>query len=90
MLAGDPAFVDRFRREARAAAGLAHPNIVAVYDWGAVDGVYYMVMEYVRGPSVRHLLNERGRLSPRRPSTSCGRRSSRSDTRTTKASSIAT
>jgi serine/threonine-protein kinase len=63
-LAGDPAFVDRFRREARAAAGLAHPNIVAVYDWGAVDGVYYMVMEYVRGPSVRHLLNEQGRLEP--------------------------
>jgi serine/threonine-protein kinase len=63
-LAGDPAFVDRFRREARAAAGLAHPNIVAVYDWGAVDGIYYMVMEYVRGPSVRHLLNERGRLEP--------------------------
>ena len=63
-LAGDPAFVDRFRREARAAAGLAHPNIVAVYDWGAVDGVYYMVMEFVRGPSVRHLLNEQGRLAP--------------------------
>ena len=63
-LAGDPAFVDRFRREARAAAGLAHPNIVAVYDWGAVDGVYYMVMEFVRGASVRHLLNEQGRLEP--------------------------
>jgi eukaryotic-like serine/threonine-protein kinase len=63
-LAGDPAFVDRFRREARAAAGLAHPNIVAVYDWGAVDGVYYMVMEFVRGPSVRHLLNEQGRMEP--------------------------
>jgi eukaryotic-like serine/threonine-protein kinase len=63
-LAGDPAFVERFRREARAAAGLTHPNIVAVYDWGAVDGIYYMVMEYVRGPSVRHLLNERGRLEP--------------------------
>ena len=63
-LAGDPQFVDRFRREARAAAGLAHPNIVGVYDWGAVDGVYYMVMEYVRGPSVRHLLNEQGRLQP--------------------------
>jgi beta-lactam-binding protein with PASTA domain/serine/threonine protein kinase len=63
-LAGDPAFVDRFRREARAAAGLAHPNIVNVYDWGAVEGVYYMVMEYVRGPSVRHLLNEQGRMEP--------------------------
>jgi beta-lactam-binding protein with PASTA domain len=63
-LAGDPAFVDRFRREARAAAGLSHHNIVAVYDWGAVDGIYYMVMEYVRGASVRHLLNERGRLEP--------------------------
>ena len=63
-LAGDPAFVDRFRREARAAAGLAHPNIVAVYDWGAVDGVYYMVMEFVRGTSVRHLLNEQGKLEP--------------------------
>jgi serine/threonine-protein kinase len=63
-LAGDPQFVDRFRLEARAAAGLAHPNIVGVYDWGAVDGVYYMVMEYVRGPSVRHLLNEQGRLQP--------------------------
>ncbi len=63
-LAGDPAFVDRFRREARAAASLSHPNIVAVYDWGAVDGVYYMVMEYVRGPSVRHLLNEQGRMEP--------------------------
>ena len=63
-LAGDPAFVDRFRREARAAAGLAHPNIVAVYDWGAVDGVYYMVMEFVRGTSVRHLLNEQDRLEP--------------------------
>jgi serine/threonine-protein kinase len=59
-LAGDEAFVDRFRREARAAAGLSHPNIVAVYDWGAVDGVYYMVMEYVRGRAVRDLLNTAG------------------------------
>ena len=50
-LAGDQAFVDRFRREARAAAALNHPNIVAVYDWGSVDGIYYMVMEYVRGPA---------------------------------------
>jgi serine/threonine-protein kinase len=63
-LAGDQAFVDRFRREARAAAGLSHPNIVAVYDWGSVDGIYYMVMEYVRGTGVRTLLNRVGRLEP--------------------------
>jgi beta-lactam-binding protein with PASTA domain len=63
-LAGDQSFVDRFRREARAAAGLSHPNIVAVYDWGAVDGIYYMVMEYVRGRSVRDLLNATHRLEP--------------------------
>jgi serine/threonine-protein kinase len=61
-LAGDQAFVDRFRTEARAAAGLSHPNIVAVFDWGSVDGIYYMVMEYVRGQSVRALLNRDGRL----------------------------
>jgi serine/threonine-protein kinase len=63
-LAGDQAFVDRFRREARAAATLNHPNIVAVYDWGAVDGVYYMVMEHVAGRGVRDLLNALGRLEP--------------------------
>jgi serine/threonine-protein kinase len=63
-LAGDPGFVDRFRREARAAAALSHPNIVAVYDWGAVDGIYYMVMEYVRGRGVRELLNANVRLEP--------------------------
>jgi beta-lactam-binding protein with PASTA domain/tRNA A-37 threonylcarbamoyl transferase component Bud32 len=63
-LAGDQALVDRFRREARAAAGLSHPNVVAVYDWGAVDGVYYMVMEYVRGRATRELLNASGRLEP--------------------------
>jgi len=62
-LSSDPGFVERFRREARAAATLNHPNIVAVYDWGAVDGVYYMVMEYVRGRSVRELLNASGRLA---------------------------
>jgi eukaryotic-like serine/threonine-protein kinase len=63
-LAGDQGFVDRFRREARAAATLNHPNIVTVYDWGAVDGVYYMVMEYVHGRSVREILNARGALAP--------------------------
>ena len=63
-LASDQGFVERFRREARAAATLNHPNIVAVYDWGAVDGIYYMVMEYVQGRSVRELLNAGGRLQP--------------------------
>ena len=63
-LASDQGFVDRFRREARAAATLNHPNIVTVFDWGAVDGVYYMVMEYVHGRSVREILNARGPLAP--------------------------
>ena len=63
-LAGDQGFVDRFRREARAAATLNHPNIVTVFDWGAVDGVYYMVMEYVHGRSVREILNAKGALAP--------------------------
>lgn len=63
-LAADPGFVERFRREARAAAALSHPNIVAVHDWGAVDGIYYMVMEYVRGQSLREILSEHGPLAP--------------------------
>jgi serine/threonine-protein kinase len=63
-LASDQGFVDRFRREARAAAVLSHPNIVAVHDWGAVDGIYYMVMEFVRGQSLRDILNEEGLLAP--------------------------
>jgi serine/threonine-protein kinase len=63
-LASDPGFVDRFRREARAAATLNHQHIVAVYDWGAVDGIYYMVMEYVHGRSVREIVNADGHLAP--------------------------
>ena len=63
-LAGDTGFVDRFRREARAAANLNHPNIVGVHDWGAVDGIYYMVMEFVGGLSLRDLLNAEGLLAP--------------------------
>src|SRR5688500_15443664 len=64
QLAGDSGFVERFRREARAAANLSHPNIVGVHDWGAVDGVYYMVMEFVRGQSARDILNAEGVLAP--------------------------
>src|SRR5438445_12873431 len=63
-LAGDRGFVDRFRREARAAAILNHPSIVGVYDWGTTDGTYFMVMEFVPGPNLRPLLAEYGRLEP--------------------------
>lgn len=62
----DQAFVERFRREAQAAANLNHPHIVAVYDWGQEDGTYFMVMEYVQGRTLRDLLKSEGRLSPRR------------------------
>src|SRR5512140_127622 len=46
---GDAQFVERFRREAKAAASFSHPNLVAIFDWGALDGTYYIVMEYVEG-----------------------------------------
>src|SRR5689334_21723328 len=61
-LAADPAVVERFRREARAAAALNHPNVVKVYDWGEADGTHYLVMEYVRGATLREVLRERGQL----------------------------
>jgi beta-lactam-binding protein with PASTA domain/predicted Ser/Thr protein kinase len=62
--AGDRGFVDRFRREARAAAILNHPNIVGVYDWGSTDGTYFMVMEFVQGLNLRNVLTEYERLEP--------------------------
>jgi beta-lactam-binding protein with PASTA domain/predicted Ser/Thr protein kinase len=64
QFAGDRGFVDRFRREAQAAAILNHPNIVGVFDWGSTDGTYFMVMEYVPGLNLRTLLSENGRLEP--------------------------
>ncbi|HEX2031200.1 MAG TPA: Stk1 family PASTA domain-containing Ser/Thr kinase [Actinomycetota bacterium] len=63
-LAGDPGFIDRFRREARAAAMLSHPNIVAVHDWGEAETTYFMVMEFVRGPNLRSILMRDGPLEP--------------------------
>ena len=60
--AREPSFVERFRREAQAAANLNHPNIVAVYDWGQEDGTYFIVMEYVEGRSLRDLIRSEGPL----------------------------
>ncbi|EQD33345.1 Serine/threonine protein kinase, partial [mine drainage metagenome] len=48
-LSTNATFVERFRREAQAAAALAHPNIVSVYDWGPANGTYYIVMELITG-----------------------------------------
>jgi serine/threonine-protein kinase len=60
--ATDPANIERFRREAQSAAGLAHPNIVKVYDWGQDGDTFYLVMEYVPGETLRELLDRYGRL----------------------------
>ncbi|MGI8631219.1 MAG: protein kinase domain-containing protein [Solirubrobacterales bacterium] len=51
--AADEDFVERFRREASAAAGLQHPNVVGVYDRGGHEGTYYIAMEYVKGPTLK-------------------------------------
>ena len=59
----DPTFVERFRREAKAAAGLNQQNLVSIYDWGEVDGTYFIVMEYVEGETLKDLIRRRGRLS---------------------------
>ncbi|MGW7083169.1 Stk1 family PASTA domain-containing Ser/Thr kinase [Streptomyces sp. NPDC054871] len=64
-LAADVSFVDRFIREAKSVARLAHPNVVGVYDQGA-DGAYvYLAMEYIAGCTLRDVLRERGALQPR-------------------------
>ena len=60
----DPAFVERFRREAQAAAGLNHPNIVGVYDWGRVNNTYYIAMEYVNGRTLADIIRQSGTLTP--------------------------
>lgn len=61
--ATDPSFVERFRREAQAAANLSHPNIVAVYDWGTLNNTYFIAMEYVAGRTLADLLKDKGALS---------------------------
>ncbi len=59
----DPAFAERFSREAKALARLSHPHIVAVHEIGEIGGLYYFVMEYVDGVNLRQMIHDR-RLSP--------------------------
>src|SRR5271157_3535463 len=65
-LSVDRSFVDRFRREARAAANLSHPNIVPVFDWGEDSGTYFIVMEFVDGRPLSSILRTAGPLHPDR------------------------
>jgi serine/threonine-protein kinase len=60
--AGDPKAVERFRREARAAAALNHPNLVTVFDWGVDAGRAFLVMQYVAGSDLRQVITQRGVL----------------------------
>ena len=58
FLADDADFLSRFEREAKVVATLRHPNIVQVYDFDAEAGLYYMVMEYIDGGTLRTLLEQ--------------------------------
>jgi eukaryotic-like serine/threonine-protein kinase len=58
--ASDDQFVERFRREAKNAASLSHPNIVSIYDRGEAEGTYYIAMEYLDGRSMKELIISRG------------------------------
>ena len=67
--ASDAQFVERFRREAQAAAQINHPNIVGIYDWGAIGETYYIVMEYVQGETLKDHIRRGGRFRRRDAST---------------------
>jgi serine/threonine-protein kinase len=62
--ARDEQFVERFKREARNAAGLSHPHIVRIYDRGQAQGTYYIAMEYLDGPTLKELLVRKGPTPP--------------------------
>ncbi len=64
-LAQDEAFVSRFKREARSAARLSHPNVVSVFDQGEDDGLMFLAMEYVPGQTLREVMKAEGPLTPR-------------------------
>ena len=58
----DPKFIDSFRRESQAAAGLSHPNIVSVFDVGKEGNIYYIVMELLEGETLSDMIKREGRL----------------------------
>ena len=60
----DPKFVERFRREAQSAAGLTHPNIVNVYDWGRFETTYFIAMEYVEGRTLSDICRNGRQIDP--------------------------
>jgi serine/threonine-protein kinase len=62
--AHDELFVERFRREAKSAAALSHPNIVSIYDRGEAEGTYYIAMEVIEGQNLKELIRANGRLRP--------------------------
>src|SRR5436190_14844596 len=62
----DQEFVERFRREASAAAGLQHPNVVNVFDRGEYDGTYYIAMEFLRGRTLKELISQEAPLDQER------------------------
>jgi beta-lactam-binding protein with PASTA domain len=62
----DRSFVERFRREAQAAANLSHPNIVSLYDYGSDDDTYFIVMEFIDGRSLAEIITADGGLQPER------------------------
>lgn len=62
-LSNDEKFVRRFQREALSASSLAHPNIVEMYDVGEDNGLYYIIMEYIEGKTLKQLLKKRGTLT---------------------------
>ena len=64
--AADPEFVERFRREARSAAGLQHQHVVSVYDRGEWDGTYYIAMEFLDGRSLKAIVQQEAPLHPDR------------------------
>src|SRR6202451_4646608 len=65
-LSVDRSFVERFRREAQAAANLSHPNIVPVFDWGEDNGTYFIVMEFIDGRALSSILRSAGPMHPDR------------------------